>query len=173
MGKYLDDNGLTYLWSKLKDYFQAKLVSGTNIKTINNQSLLGSGNITISGGGSGLFYEPGDSITYGQYESGLAITGFVTSSKTEDHYTIPLAKPCTASTVTITNFGLICRQDGNYVHGTGATTFKSPSYAATLIGPDSDGAYTAIHLVCTWSNTSNVVNNAPMAANIRGVFTFA
>lgn len=31
--------------------FQAKLISGTNIKTINNQSLLGSGNIDISGGG--------------------------------------------------------------------------------------------------------------------------
>ena len=30
---------------------QATLVSGTNIKTINNQSLLGSGNITIEGGG--------------------------------------------------------------------------------------------------------------------------
>ena len=32
---------------------QDTLVSGTNIKTINNQSLLGSGNITIQGGGSG------------------------------------------------------------------------------------------------------------------------
>ena len=32
---------------------QDTLVSGTNIKTINNQSLLGSGNITISGGGGG------------------------------------------------------------------------------------------------------------------------
>lgn len=31
---------------------QATLVSGTNIKTINNNSLLGSGNITISGGSS-------------------------------------------------------------------------------------------------------------------------
>lgn len=31
---------------------QNTLVSGTNIKTINNESLLGSGNITISGGGS-------------------------------------------------------------------------------------------------------------------------
>ena len=29
---------------------QAALVSGTNIKTVNNQSLLGSGNITVSGG---------------------------------------------------------------------------------------------------------------------------
>ena len=32
---------------------QEKLVSGTNIKTINNESLLGSGNIDIQGGGGG------------------------------------------------------------------------------------------------------------------------
>lgn len=32
---------------------QDALVSGTNIKTINNQSILGSGNITIEGGGGG------------------------------------------------------------------------------------------------------------------------
>ena len=32
---------------------QANLVSGTNIKTINSQSLLGSGNIVISGEGGG------------------------------------------------------------------------------------------------------------------------
>lgn len=34
---------------------QDRLVSGTNIKTINNESLLGSGNITIQGGGGGDF----------------------------------------------------------------------------------------------------------------------
>lgn len=127
----------------------------------------------VSVNGIKMLYEPGDSITYGQYESGLVITGFVTSSKTEDHYTIPLSKPCTASTVTITNFGIICRQNANYVHGTGATTYKTPSYTATLTGQDSDGAYTSIKVVCTWSNTTNVVNNAPIAANIRGTFTFA
>jgi hypothetical protein len=33
---------------------QVALVSGTNIKTINNESLLGSGNITITGGGGGV-----------------------------------------------------------------------------------------------------------------------
>lgn len=33
---------------------QATLVSGTNIKTINNESILGSGNITIEGGGGGM-----------------------------------------------------------------------------------------------------------------------
>lgn len=37
----------------LLDSKQATLVSGVNIKTINNNSLLGSGNITIEGGGGG------------------------------------------------------------------------------------------------------------------------
>ena len=35
----------------LGNWFQDKLESGTNIKTINNQSILGSGNISVSGGG--------------------------------------------------------------------------------------------------------------------------
>lgn len=35
---------------------QAELVSGTNIKTINNESILGSGNITIEGGGGSEEY---------------------------------------------------------------------------------------------------------------------
>lgn len=52
--EYLDKAGLTYLWSKLKAYFQVKLVSGTNIKTVNNNSLLGSGNISITGNVTGV-----------------------------------------------------------------------------------------------------------------------
>lgn len=40
---------------------QSQLVSGTNIKTVNNQSLLGEGNITIEGGGQS--YTAGDNIT--------------------------------------------------------------------------------------------------------------
>ena len=35
---------------------QDKLVSGTNIKTINNQSILGSGNINIQGGSGATIY---------------------------------------------------------------------------------------------------------------------
>lgn len=50
--KYLDDTGAGRLVQNIKTNFQPKLVSGTNIKTINNTSILGSGNITISGGGS-------------------------------------------------------------------------------------------------------------------------
>ena len=42
----LDENGVG-----INNSYQKQLVSGTNIKTINNQSILGSGNISISGGG--------------------------------------------------------------------------------------------------------------------------
>lgn len=45
--KYLDDAGVLYFWGKLKDYFQQKLVSGTNIKTVNGSSLLGSGDVEV------------------------------------------------------------------------------------------------------------------------------
>lgn len=47
---YLDKSGLTYFWGKIKTALTGKqdsLVSGTNIKTINNTTLLGSGNISV------------------------------------------------------------------------------------------------------------------------------
>lgn len=59
MSSFLGTSGLTYLWGKIKILVgqkQDSLVSGTNIKTVNNQSLLGSGNIDISAGGSYIAY---------------------------------------------------------------------------------------------------------------------
>lgn len=44
--------GEKYTWNNKQD----ALVSGTNIKTINNQSILGSGNINIQGGGKFLVF---------------------------------------------------------------------------------------------------------------------
>ena len=54
-----------YTVTEAIDHKQVKLVSGTNIKTINNESLLGSGNISISGGGnfSGTTFYSGNSST--------------------------------------------------------------------------------------------------------------
>ena len=51
------------------DEKQDTLVSGANIKTINNTSILGSGNISISGGGSDA-----DDISYDNTTSGLTAT---------------------------------------------------------------------------------------------------
>lgn len=48
-------------FNDLKSTKQDTLVSGTNIKTVNGNSLLGSGNIVISGGG-GSSYSAGDGI---------------------------------------------------------------------------------------------------------------
>lgn len=58
---FLDATGVTTLVEKLRTKFasqsdlngkQPTLVSGTNIKTINGNSLLGSGDLTVGGGGS-------------------------------------------------------------------------------------------------------------------------
>ena len=91
--QYLDKNGLPHLWGKLKAYFQQKLVSGTNIKTVNNQSLLGSGNISISGGGgSGTVTSVG--IANG---GGLSVSGSpVTSS---GNITVGHSNSVTAGTI--------------------------------------------------------------------------
>ena len=61
--QYLTDNGMDLQYvigsSLTLKTIQEKLVSGTNIKTINNQSLLGSGNINIQGGGGNTYYFDG------------------------------------------------------------------------------------------------------------------
>lgn len=66
---------------------QDALVSGTNIKTINNQSLLGSGNIDIQGGGGGTTYTAGDYISIA--EDVISVTGitpdlYLTSADTQN-----------------------------------------------------------------------------------------
>lgn len=76
------DNAITAATSTKQD----TLVSGTNIKTINNESLLGSGNITIQGGGGG-----GKAI-----EAGRGIS--VTTGETAD--TVSFNLPISAGTGT-------------------------------------------------------------------------
>ena len=68
---YLD--GVTSAIQTQLNNKQATLVSGSNIKTINNQSILGSGNITISGGSGG-------GITLSDVADYLGDNGYVTRS---------------------------------------------------------------------------------------------
>lgn len=56
------DNAITAATSTKQD----TLVSGTNIKTINNESILGEGNIEIQGGGKSIVGGRGISITTGE-----------------------------------------------------------------------------------------------------------
>ena len=55
MTKYVNNNGVSEMWLNIKNWVtsqllgkQDTLVSGTNIKTVNNQSLLGSGNVSFT-----------------------------------------------------------------------------------------------------------------------------
>lgn len=66
---------MTTMWDVVEGLIndkQDKLISGTNIKTINNQSLLGSGDITISGGGDSRYL--GEISEYSTRETALDIT---------------------------------------------------------------------------------------------------
>ena len=63
--EYVTESELTnkgYATTSALNGKQDKLTSGTNIKTINGQSLLGSGNITIDGGSGGVSQEAFDSL---------------------------------------------------------------------------------------------------------------
>lgn len=69
-GNYLK-NGTNILSSK-----QDTLVSGTNIKTINGTSVLGSGDLTVGGGGGGIMAIVGPSSMYGgQWISNMITAG--------------------------------------------------------------------------------------------------
>ena len=69
------DNAITAATSTKQD----TLVSGTNIKTINNQSILGEGNIEIQGGsGGGSTYTAGDGIDI--TNDVISVTGKVDTS---------------------------------------------------------------------------------------------
>lgn len=63
---------------------QDKLVSGTHIKTINGQSLLGTGNIAISGAGSKFEAIYSNAANYIEQTGNVALAGGV-------RYTVPLA----------------------------------------------------------------------------------
>lgn len=87
------DNAITAATSTKQD----TLVSGTNIKTINGETLLGEGNIEIQGGGGGSSYTAGDGIDItndvisvtGKVDTS-AITTSISSSSTDTQ--VPSAK---------------------------------------------------------------------------------
>ncbi len=54
--KYIDEKGLQEIIKFIDEYFERKLISGQNIKTINYSSLLGPGNLSVGNGLSALTY---------------------------------------------------------------------------------------------------------------------
>lgn len=110
------DTSSVYTKSEVDTALNAKqdqLVSGTNIKTINNESILGSGNITIEGGG-------GKAVSGGTNIS-------ITTGETSD--TINCTLPITATTDT-TNKAIIIGQ---------SITATNTSNGCVIIGSGAKG----------------------------------
>lgn len=69
--KYLNFEGLQYFYSKLSSSLASQYVSQGNLKTINGQSLIGTGDITIEGGTSGDYLPlSGGTLTGNVYMTG-------------------------------------------------------------------------------------------------------
>lgn len=134
--KFVDETAVAELISKTKQLVAGKqdtLVSGTNLKTINNTSLLGSGNISIGGGGLSV----SDLLTYvypvgSIYMStmGTSPASFLGGEWTRLTNTFLYAGANTNSSIFIINKTL----------NTGATDYTNFYGAATTISP-SYGTY--------------------------------
>ena len=102
---------------------QDKLTSGTNIKTINNQSILGSGNIDIQGGGS-------ESVAWGDITGKPDFKAVATSGSYDDLTNKP-AIPTNTSDLTnnsgfVNDYQLSGKQD-KLVSGTNIKTINNES----------------------------------------------
>ena len=91
----MTDINLDGIATWLSDWFQEKLVSGTNLKTINNQSLLGDGNLSISGDISDTgwqnatmesgwtAYDTGSTLKYRRYGKVVEVKGIIKVTATK------------------------------------------------------------------------------------------
>lgn len=138
---------------------QDTLISGTNIKTINNQSLLGSGNITVGGGTSTDVQVNGTSITSGGVANILTQGTYSSSNKIATMADLPTIPTVPTKTSDLTNDG-----DGTHpflLNG-------SPSYIDTISTYGGGSAY-ARNLAYTWDN--GVTSESHIIANYEDIPT--
>lgn len=109
---------------------QPTLVSGTNIKTINNESLLGEGNINIQGGGGGKAVNAGTniSITTGETADTINCT-LPISDGTGEGSIIVGDSECTANGAYAISLGHNSDVDGNYSLCHGSNSYVSGQFS--------------------------------------------
>lgn len=122
------DNVITAATSTKQD----TLISGTNIKTINNESILGEGNIDIQGGGGGKAVNAGTniSITTGETADTINCT-LPISNGTGEGSIIVGDSECTANGIYAISLGHSSDVDGNYslCHGSNSSAAGQFSFA--------------------------------------------
>ena len=136
------DNAITAATSTKQD----TLVSGTNIKTINGETLLGEGNITIQGGSGG-----GKEI-----EAGRGIS--ITTGETAD--TVSFNLPISAGTGTGSIIeGFAIPSNGMYTHAEGMNT-KANGIASHAEGMNTSANGSVSHTEGTYTNANGNYSHA-------------
>jgi hypothetical protein len=120
---------------------QAALVSGTNIKTINGNSVLGSGDLTITGGGGGGVHFITKPIS-GQYFSGQLVNGGGGASQATSANRMTFIPIIPKTTFTASNFAI------NVVNTTAGSLCKILIYS-DLNGYPSTKLYQSTDLDCS------------------------
>ncbi len=166
---------------------QDKLISGSNLKTINNESLLGSGNISIQGGGS-ITVDDALSSTSENPVQNKVITGALNSKSDTGHtHTISNITDLTVETETIAvtsattgnNYfsggtrEITAKRYGKvvmvYVNFYGVNAKQDSTYTDTTIGtlPNGWKPATTVHTHVGQSGSSNLTR-ASMSINTSG-----
>ena len=136
----------------LNESKQDTLVSGTNIKTINNESILGSGNIDIQGGGKAIEAGRGISITTG--ETADTVSFNLPISAGTGNYSIIEGRDTTASGQFSHAEGSNTKANGDSSHAEGRYTTASGNY-----GSHAEGYYTTASGNCSHAEGSNTKAN--------------
>lgn len=111
------------------------------------------------------YFRQGDTISVN-----IHTAGYITNTKTELHFTIPLNKPIVGTpTISLSSTnGFTLRQEDKYTHGSSATVRVKPSsytaYAYHGVG---------VRVIAEFSTTTNALNNAPIGIDWNGTITLS
>jgi len=110
-------------------------------------------------------YKAGDSVTF----SNVVCSGFVTTSATRIYALLPLSKPCTTTTATLSNFTAQFRGISGYLNNDNSFVDVSTNYTVvTAITPN------GIRMQLTHGSTiDNVTNNTPVIVYANVTVTFS
>lgn len=128
---------------------QDTLVSGTNIKTINGNSILGNGDLTISGGGGSI--SVATYSTLGGIKPWCSTTGASTYNGTNSYTTSPAIN---SATTTSGRFYPICTDKNGRAYVNVPWTNTTYSNVATMDGSTGDGS-SASYAYSTLTNHSS------------------
>lgn len=115
------------------------------------------------------YYRAGDVLNFTGDSFAVRTAGYVTNAGKNIVFTIPVSKPVIGSpSITVTSGkGFVFRQDGNYTHGSAASTFVKPTSYSVVLN-NSGFVITAIFDI-----TTNVVNNDAIGIYWDGTITLS